>query len=379
MTTIKAVIGANYGDEGKGKMVDYFTSKTKGNTIVVCSNGGSQRGHTVITPNGEEHIFQHFGSGTFNGAATYLPEQFIVNPIIFRKEREKIKKYHPKVFINANCLCSTPFDMMLNQMIEEQRDKKHGSCGMGIWETILRNQKSSLTITDMFDILRCNSKEKIYKLLKNIRNIYGNHRLFNKNMEVLPEWRKIYYSDRIVQNYILDLNYMMQHIQLFDDNVLRAYKNIIFENGQGLLLDQDIKDSEHSTPSNTGSKNIKQILQHASINDPIEVCYVTRSYLTRHGEGDISYQCNSEKLNLKLETEKNKWNKNQGILRYGILDFKELLKRTQQDFITYWKDSSENRMSIAMTHIDECICDKSFQKYIKYNSFGVDRNCVIEY
>ena len=84
MKDIKIVIGANAGDEGKGLMTDYFSQKP--NSIVVCSNGGSQRGHTVMTPDGIRHVFHHFGSGTFNGAVTYLPKEFIVNPLIFVQE-----------------------------------------------------------------------------------------------------------------------------------------------------------------------------------------------------------------------------------------------------------------------------------------------------
>ena len=60
MTTLKAVIGANLGDEGKGKMTDYFTFKSQKPCLVVCSNGGAQRGHTVVTPF-KTHIFHHFG------------------------------------------------------------------------------------------------------------------------------------------------------------------------------------------------------------------------------------------------------------------------------------------------------------------------------
>ena len=79
MKDIKIVIGANFGDEGKGLMTDYFSQKP--NSIVVCSNGGAQRGHTVTTSDGIRHVFHHFGSGTFNHASTYLSEDFIVNPI----------------------------------------------------------------------------------------------------------------------------------------------------------------------------------------------------------------------------------------------------------------------------------------------------------
>lgn len=64
-------------------MTDYFASK-EDNTIVVLHNGGAQRGHTVITPEGYRHVFRHFGSGAYVGAATYIAKEFIVNPILFR-------------------------------------------------------------------------------------------------------------------------------------------------------------------------------------------------------------------------------------------------------------------------------------------------------
>ena len=72
MKDIKIVIGANFGDEGKGLMVDYFSQKP--NSIVVCSNGGAQRGHTVTTPNGIRHIFHHFGSGVLNLSLIHISE-----------------------------------------------------------------------------------------------------------------------------------------------------------------------------------------------------------------------------------------------------------------------------------------------------------------
>ena len=71
MRDIKIVIGANYGDEGKGLMTDFFAADAAGKgmrSLVICSNGGSQRGHTVITPEGIRHVFHHFGSGSFAGA-----------------------------------------------------------------------------------------------------------------------------------------------------------------------------------------------------------------------------------------------------------------------------------------------------------------------
>lgn len=150
MANIKIVCGANFGDEGKGLMTDYFchqaTSKGE-NCIVVMSNGGAQRGHTVVTPDGIKHIFKHFGAGTFAGAATYCPEEFIINPMTFRKEYDELG-YLPRTYIHRNCKWTTPYDMFINQIVEETRDnKRHGSCGMGIWETICRYERNPHTLS----------------------------------------------------------------------------------------------------------------------------------------------------------------------------------------------------------------------------------------
>ena len=89
MTDIKVVIGANFGDEGKGLMTDYFCHKAlqkQENCVVVLSNGGAQRGHTVTDLDGTQHVFHHFGSGTIAGADTYCISDYILNPMTFVKE-----------------------------------------------------------------------------------------------------------------------------------------------------------------------------------------------------------------------------------------------------------------------------------------------------
>ena len=86
---ISVVIGASYGDEGKGLVTDAITNIDE-STLNVLTNGGAQRGHTVVTPDGVRHVFHHFGSGTFKGAITYFPSSFIVNPIVFKKEMQEL-------------------------------------------------------------------------------------------------------------------------------------------------------------------------------------------------------------------------------------------------------------------------------------------------
>ena len=68
-------------------MSAYFAEemmRRSGKCLTILSNGGAQRGHTVVRD--VRHVFRHFGSGTFAGADTYFPAEFIVNPMIFMKE-----------------------------------------------------------------------------------------------------------------------------------------------------------------------------------------------------------------------------------------------------------------------------------------------------
>ena len=119
MKNVKIVVGANFGDEGKGLMTDYFSSISS-NSIVVRFNGGAQAGHTVVTPDDKRHVFSHFGSGTFNKVPTYLSEYFICNPTLYKKEFLELKEcgIKPMVHFAHDCMFSNPFDMLINQIVE---------------------------------------------------------------------------------------------------------------------------------------------------------------------------------------------------------------------------------------------------------------------
>jgi len=335
MKDIKIVIGANFGDEGKGLMTDYFSQNP--NSIVVCSNGGAQRGHTVMTPNGIRHVFHHLGSGTFNGADTYLSEDFILNPIIFKQEFEELSKQgidSLSVYINHNCMITTPYDMMANQIIEENRGKnKHGSCGMGIFETIKRYRNG---VTDFNDSIR----EYYIKLFE------------RENIVLSNNWHKLFFDNGIFEHFLSDWDFMNEHsLTVYDEFFLNCYDNIIFEAAQGLLLDQNNSEYFPSlTPSNTGIKNPKRIIENVEWNDEIdvEVCYVTRTYMTRHGVGRFDTECEKSDINSKIVDLTNISNPHQDFLRYGFLDLEELKKRVDDDL-----RKSNYKKSIAFTHCNE--------------------------
>ena len=160
-------------------------------------------------------------------------------------------------------------------------------------------------------------------------------------------------------HYYEDLDFMMSHVHVVnDDQLLNGYDTIVFENGQGLLLDQNNTEYfPHLTPSNTGIKNPARIIKSVNWTDEINIgaCYVTRTYMTRHGAGAFPSECNKEEINpdinLDIEDLTNVPNPHQDTLRYGKLNVKELHERCQADIKTAGLPCQK---TLAITHMNEC-------------------------
>lgn len=370
MRTAKIVIGANFGDEGKGLMTDYFASEAeeqRKSCLVVCHNGGSQKGHTVVSPSGLRHVFHHFGSGNFEGADTYLASEFIVNPIIFNKELSELKRKEivTRCYVNKNCRLTTPFDMMINQIVEEYRGRdKHGSCGLGIFETIIRNGKPCKGITVYG--FACMSSRKKWIVLKDIACHYVPYRLRQLGVDNLPtKWVEILSNkDAIIENFINDFSEMLNNITIVDNRIVDDYDYVIFEGAQGLLLDQNnIEYMPHLTPSNTGIKNPIDIIGKREVD--IEVCYVSRTYITRHGAGRFDTECKKSDINEKIIDLTNVPNPFQDSLRYGTLDLNDLKDRIGEDL-----GRADIKKSIAITHCNEYEVNKKELKKV-FNGFEI--------
>ncbi len=379
-TEIKVVIGLNLGDEGKGLVTDYFAAQSflaNRRCLNVLTNGGSQRGHTVTLPSGERHVFRHFGSGSFLGAYTYLPEYYIVNPMNWAMEyRQLVGRgtiLYP-LFINKNCPLTTPYDMIANQMIEESRgSQRHGSCGVGIWETILRG---GITVGEMAS----KTDEEKAEYLRFVRDEYFTNRISSKGIISNKKWESIINSDTLIANYIYDFNWMIRNSILADDDILNKFQSIIFENGQGLLLDQNISGyGKNTTPSNTGLRNPSEIINKLKIDIDVEVCYVTRTYMTRHGVGRFDTECNHNIISGKIKSDlTNHFNEFQGNLRYGVLDWNAAEKRAVEDFEKF--GNPDWKLSFFFTHVNECSIPAryDFNSFCTYTSDGPTRNNIKE-
>jgi adenylosuccinate synthase len=351
MKNLKVVIGANFGDEGKGLMTDYLASQYD-KSIVVRFSGGAQAGHTVVTPDGIRHIFSHFGSGTLAGADTYLSKHFITNPILFKKEYMGLesKGLNPHVFVDEHCMVTTPYDMLINQIVEEFRGKnRHGSCGLGINETDHRHAFIPLFFADLDN--KVNLVDKLFQ----ITDDYVPKRLAELGVIAIPtKYADLLKNKNLIDNYIKDVDFMLSKAAFAKADVLHGYDNIIFEGSQGLLLDQNNKAySPFLTPSNVGMQNVVEILNELSYNDnEVEIIYVTRCYMTRHGVGIFNTET-PDKPYVGIVDMTNIANPFQGTLRFGLLDL-DLLKNTIDKDLKFAKNSKLNyRMSLAITCLDQ--------------------------
>ena len=368
---IKAVIGANYGDEGKGLMTDFLCCEAlkAGSCLNVLTNGGAQRGHTVVTPDGKRHVFHHFGSGTFAGADTYIPEQFVVNPMAFMEEYKELDS-GPSVFIDSSALMTTPYDMIYNTFKMKQ-DGLHNSCGYGVYHTKMRH-RDMIGNSTVQDFIYAKTIEGRVKYLENVRSYYE-YRMTKEKIDLTEKWKEIFYSDNLIYNFIGDFECMMCVSNLYPfeaDQFFEKYDTIIFENAQGLLLDKNL-DPKFGTSSNTGLKAVYKVL--GSYKYSVEPVYVSRTYLTRHGDGELPRECE-----MKFTDLTNVHNEFQGDLRYAPINFESLYERIKKD--------SENLYShpkIALTHCDEVAPYEKMQKdnrlrLLCYTSFGPTRNNVVE-
>ena len=359
MTDIKVVVGANFGDEGKGLMTDYFchqaTSKNK-SCIVVMSNGGAQRGHTVNLLDGKRHVFKHFGAGTMVGADTYCPAEFILNPMEFVHEYADLQQlgYRPLVYVESICRWTTPFDMIINQIVEAVRDdKKHGSCGMGIWETVYR-YKTKPVFWTIFEFNQLPHDSKV-SYLENIRDVYLPARLKEHGVTDVPsEWKEILNSPILIDNYINDVKLFVSAVTRVTRPVLKNYDSVVFENGQGLLLDGNCTFyGDNTTPSNTGNFNACRRINTQFDQANVEFCYVTRTYMTRHGAGRFITECDKGLINATMVDETNGWNEFQENLRYGQLDINNLKYRIETNMLNANDLKFQHRTSVAVTHTNE--------------------------
>jgi len=320
--TNSAVIGLGFGDEGKGRVVNWLCN-TDPTNLNIRFSGGHQAGHHAFLNSAVSHVFSNFGSGTFQGVPTYISKFCTIDPIGIINEwdilRDKCPGINPILYINPKCPVVTPFDKIHNQIMENKN--KHGTCGVGFGATLEREENHySLLAEDLLipSILKIK--------LELIADYYDNPNKYNIN--------------EIMQDF--GLFNQIENIKIEKPD-LKQYPNKVFEGSQGILLDQDCGFFPHVTRSNTTTQNILKMEQTID-----HVFLVTRAYQTRHGNGPMT----NESLYLSAATNKHEQNFSdgaQGDFRTSVLDL-DLLKYAMMKEFSH--SHSTTKYTLVITCLD---------------------------
>lgn len=322
MRTI-AVIGKNFGDEGKGYTCSRLASSLK-NALIIKHNGGGQAGHTVEDPKGKWRFIHHqIGAGAEYHVPTLFADSFM--PDLFQLGKEvkaftELFGFRPILYSEKNARVTTVEDVLLNMGAELARGKnRHGSCGMGIEECVQRNAAGyGITVEELAGW----TKQDLVDRLKQIRKEYTGRRA--KILGIYPSnpYYEMLYNEIVLKNFVEEVKKNVNLLTLVDADrkwleEIKHFQHLIFETGQGLLLDQDYEAyAPHLTSSKTGIHNPAVFLEKRGLFLD-EAIYVTRPYVTRHGNGPLPCEVDPSELPGVGEDLTNRPNEWQGTLRYA--------------------------------------------------------------
>ncbi len=271
------ILGLQWGDEGKGKIVDVLT---KDYDIIARFQGGPNAGHTLIF-DGIKHVLHTIPSGIFhNNKINVVGNGVVIDPVIFKNEIEKLKvvgvDLKNKLYISKKAHLILPTHRLIDQASELSKGaKKIGSTLKGIGPTYMdKTGRNGLRIGDLdeddWTIKYENLKKKHLDLIKN----------FNVNLNFNIEELSNNFFDSI--DYIKQVKFIdSEH---FFNESLKNGKKIIAEGAQGSLLDIDFGTYPFVTSSTTTAAGACTGLGIAP-NKINNVIGIFKAYTTRVGSG----------------------------------------------------------------------------------------------
>lgn len=270
------VLGAQWGDEGKGKVTDFFASSAD---LVVRFQGGNNAGHTIVV--GEDKIALSLTpSGVlYPNCVPVIGSGCVVDLGFLKKELKMLNEKNistEKLALSANAHVIMPYHKILDELIEESLgDKKIGTTKKGIGPCYAdKIQRYGIRVQDLLDDsvfaekLNSNLNEKNNLLTK----IY-NHDPLSAD-EIIEEFSE--YKE-MVQQHISDTSLLVS-------NAIKENKSILFEGAQGTLLDIDHGTYPFVTSSNTSAANAATGSGIGPLNLD-RVVGVTKAYISRVGSG----------------------------------------------------------------------------------------------
>lgn len=274
---VDVLLGAVWGDEGKGKIVDYLTPQYD---IVCRFQGGTNAGHTIIF-NGEKHVLHLVPSGIFNeNCINVIGNGVVIDPIELVNEIEMLEQkgidVKSRLIISNKAHLILPVHKLLDKLKEdEKKEAKIGSTLKGIGPVYTdKISRVGCRVGDIF------GKFENKVLYQSVEHIYSNEKLNDTEISrVNGQNNKLVYKacEKLKEYQILDTTEYL-------NKALQDGKSILAEGAQGALLDVDFGTYPFVTSSNTtvGGVITGLGIPPTKIN---KVMGIFKSYTTRVGSG----------------------------------------------------------------------------------------------
>ena len=276
MTKSLVVIGAQWGDEGKGKIIDILTENAD---AVVRFQGGHNAGHTLVI-DGDKTVLHLIPSGIFNDAKCIIGNGVVLHLPTLIKEIEYLESkgidIHSKLMISSQCPLILPSHILIDEARERSLGKKSiGTTGRGIGPVYEdKVARRVVHVMDLFD-------EDLFR--SKLSSLIDYHNFILKELfgadgvdaeEVSKDWMDQF--DKI-RNLVVDSSKTVNEFRASNSNIL-------FEGAQGSMLDID----QGTYPFVTSSSTLSGASSLGSGIGPLDidgVLGITKAYATRVGSG----------------------------------------------------------------------------------------------
>ena len=286
MAQVIVVVGAQWGDEGKGKVIDLLAEHAD---CIVRFQGGNNAGHTLVVK-GEKFVFHLIPSGILHqGKHCIIGNGVVVDPQVLIEEIDNVKEKgylqdDSQFLLSEEAHLIFPYHKQIDSGRERIRSGKIGTTGRGIGPAYEdRASRAGIRAIDL-------AEEAVFrgKLEENLaqKNYYLTHVLGEQGLELEPLYQEyMRYGERL-RKYVTNTS-------VFISQQIKEGKKVLFEGAQGTLLDVDHGTYPYVTSSNTvaGNACAGSGIGPTQID---EVVGVTKAYTTRVGGGPFPTELSDE-------------------------------------------------------------------------------------
>lgn len=284
--SVKVIVGAQWGDEGKGKIVDLLSVNAD---IVARFQGGANAGHTIVIDD-KKYILHLIPSGILNPKSIcVIGNGVVIDPVALMEEIEMLKSHNidvtDRLFISHKAHLIMPYHKMMDTVRENSKTEKAiGTTGRGIGPAYIdKAKRTGIRIVDLLD--RADFEEKLRYNINEynevLTKIYGHEEL---DVDSIVE--KYLEFDKLIDPYVTDISTLL-------NNYIAEGKEILVEGAQGALLDLDHGTYPFVTSSNptSGGACTGLGIPPTSVD---EIIGIVKAYTTRVGNGPFPTQLDDE-------------------------------------------------------------------------------------